>query len=799
MIAMTRQANSVSTPLRHTTPRLRTLLNITLALLLPALALAGGPPEFVAAQPTKFERPTARIIVKMKESAAALGSIDPEAAQARLMVAAASVAQNRLGRPVTALFVGGGGIVVLSVGTPMSAAEAASAARLLAEDPSVEYAEPDQIMQRQLAPNDPQYLTNQTHYQTRTGGNPWGINAPTAWDTTTGSSIVRIAVIDTGIVAHADLNANVLPGYDMVSNVTSANDGDGRESNPADPGDWITSAEAASGPFAGCQVSNSSWHGSHVAGTIAAVTNNAIGVAGINWNAKIVPVRALGKCGGSLADIADGIRWAAGLSVPGAPLNVNPAGIINMSLGGSGACGTTYQNAIDAATAAGAIVVVAAGNSNAELSNFRPANCNNVVAVTAITSTGARSSFSNFGAAAFIAAPGSTIRSTLNSGTTTPVASPGGDLYVDYNGTSMATPHVAGVIGLMAAANPGLTVPQIRAALAASSAPFVTPPSGITCFGNTCGAGMLDAAGAVTLANSTGTARLAFAGTTARELEGTSVTLYVDRLGPTTQTASINFASTGGSATSGTDFTPVSGTFNWAVGDAGRKSIVIALTPDATVEGDETFTVTLSGATNAALYGPATATVTIGDAGVCVGAALSVSYTAPTDVLAALVSTDCTSSPRGPGYFTKRYTLPLLANDRVSVTVMGNQQALDTYLYLTNPAGATLFEDDDSGPLPLSSRIWRAAITASGTHLIYVTAYDPSTSGNFALTVSREATCSLDMDADGVVTAAKEGLVIMRALMGMIGDSLVAGSGITLAQYNTARTRINSTCGLSLP
>ncbi len=770
------------------------------------VAHAGGAVAELAAPPSKqAERPTHRLIVKLKATTAATatvgsaGGIEVQSAPASMMAAAISIAQSRLGQSVTAVLAGGGGVVVLSVATPMSLREALAAAQTLAEDPAVEYAEPDYILQRQLVPNDAQYSANQTHYQARTATNVWGINAPLAWDVTTGSTSVRVAVIDTGIVAHADLNANVLPGYDMVSDVATANDGGGRDADAADAGDWITAAEAASGFFVGCRVGGSSWHGSHVAGTIAAATNNAIGVAGINWTAKIIPVRVLGKCGGYTSDIADGIRWAAGLAVPGAPLNANPARIINMSLGGTGACSATTQNAINAATAAGAIVVVAAGNSNANLSGFQPANCANVITVTSITALGARSGFSNFGVGALIAAPGSTIRSTLNSGTTTPVASPAGDLYVDYSGTSMAAPHVAGVVGLMLAANPALTVAQVRAIVAASSAPFVFPSSGIPCYSTTCGAGMLDAANAVALAGSTNVARVAWVTSRARVVEGSTITLQVERLGPTTTAASVNYATTGGTATSGVDFSAASGTLTWAIGESGRKNIVISIATDALVEIDETFTVTLASPTNAALYGTAIAIVVIADSSVCAGGTLAVSYAAPTDVQAQLVSADCQSSPRGTGYYAKRYAVPLIAGDSLSATLIGDAQFLDTYLYVTDPNGVSAFEDDDSGPLDGSSRIWRKAIAVSGTYSIYVTTYSTSATGYFALSVGRDAACNLDMNGDGLVTAGREGLVIVRALSGVGAGSLLTGTGITAAQYSAVRSRINTSCGLTLP
>ena len=248
-------------------------------------------------------------------------------------------------------------------------------------------------------------------------------------------------MLDTGITNHSDLNANILPGYDFIIDTAVSNDGNGRDSDASDPGDWVT-ANQCGGTHA---AQNSSWHGTHVAGTIAAVTNNAKGVAGVAYGAKIVPVRVLGTCGGYDSDIADAIIWASGGTVSGVPANANPAEVINLSLGGSGACGTTTQTAINGAVGRGTTLVIAAGNDNVNVSNASPANCNNVIAVASITSTGARSSFSNYGALIDIAAPGSNILSTLNTGTTTP----GAETYASYNGTSMATPHVAGVVALI--------------------------------------------------------------------------------------------------------------------------------------------------------------------------------------------------------------------------------------------------------------------------------------------------------------------------------------------------------------
>lgn len=363
--------------------------------------------------------------------------------------------------------------------------------------PEVAYAEPDTIMRIQQTPNDPRF-GEQWHYAAPIPGT-YGANLPAAWDITTGATSIVVAVIDTGILNHADLAGRTVSGYDFIGDIQVANDGNGRDNNPSDPGDWITSAENASGYFQGCGASNSSWHGTHVAGTIAANSNNGVGVAGISWGAKILPVRVLGKCGGYTSDIVDGIRWAAGLSVSGVPANANPARVINLSLGGSGTCSTTYRNAINAAVNAGTVVVVAAGNSNANAANYTPASCANVITVASTGRTGNRAYYSNYGSTVEISAPGgdknidSGILSTLNTGTTTPAA----DSYAFYQGTSMATPHVAGIVSLILSVNPSLTPAQVTALLQSNVTPF---PTGSTCNTSNCGAGIINAGAAVAAA-----------------------------------------------------------------------------------------------------------------------------------------------------------------------------------------------------------------------------------------------------------------------------------------------------------
>lgn len=434
-----------------------------------------GQEEFQPMREAAEQRPKGLIVKYRDEGAAAdlRGSAASGAARARVMqrLEALSARSGARLAHVRALAIG-----AQLVDASDEKADLAALAEALRQDPDVLSVEPNAMMVPLLSPNDTRY-PEQWHYFESTGG----INAVPAWDRATGAGVV-VAVIDTGIVPHSELNANVLPGYDFVSDAASARDGNGRDSNPRDEGDWYVAGEC--GRPTG---SNSSWHGTHVAGTVAAVTNNAAGVAGVAFGAKILPVRALAKCGGSLADIADAIVWSAGGSVPGVPVNPNRAKVINMSLGGSGACGSTYQAAINSARSLGAAVVVAAGNSNVDAVNARPANCAGVITVAATTRSGGKASFSNFGSLVDLAAPGAGILSTLNSGTTTPSA----ESYASYNGTSMATPHVAGVAALLFQAKPTATPDEIEAALKTTARVFPQACSG-------CGTGIADANAALT-------------------------------------------------------------------------------------------------------------------------------------------------------------------------------------------------------------------------------------------------------------------------------------------------------------
>lgn len=427
-------------------------------------------------------------------------------------------------------------------------------------DPDVEYAEVDQRVKIAAAPNDPLYPAGQAapfpavgqwYLRAPDGSAVSAIDAEGAWGITTGSAAVVVAVLDTGVrFDHPDLASKLLPGYDFVSvdgdgSFATANDGNGRDADASDPGDWVTTAERnnTSGPLGGCDVVPSSWHGTQTAALIGAATNNAVGMASIGRDVRILPVRVLGKCGGFVSDVIAGMYWAAGLPVPpatstglslgSAPNNPTPAKLLNMSLGSaSTSCPRSYQDAFDALTAAGATVVVSAGN-DAGLAVGQPANCTGAIGVGGLRHIGTKVGFSDVGPQIAISAPGGNcvnltgaclypIVTATNTGTTGPTV-PSPNAYSDANepsvGTSFSAPLVAGTAALMLSVNGNLTPAQVRLGLTRTARAFVTSGAGATtpacrapdsneqdecyCTTTTCGAGMLSASGAVGAAAST--------------------------------------------------------------------------------------------------------------------------------------------------------------------------------------------------------------------------------------------------------------------------------------------------------
>lgn len=359
-------------------------------------------------------------------------------------------------------------------------------ATALQQLPSVQFAGPVHRVYAQLTPNDPLFAK-----QWSMTDNVSGIRAEAAWGITTGSPNITVAVVDTGITTHPELAGRVLPGYDFITDPQSARDGDARDGNPQDQGDWNDNGEC-DGSFA----KSSSWHGTFVAGLIAANANDGIGIAGMDWNAQILPVRALGKCGGTTEDVFEALMWAAGVPIDGVPVNMYPARVINMSLGGYGSCEGAVQEAVDIAMSQGAVIVVAAGNQSDNTASYTPSGCAGVITVAASGITGGLSSYSNYGGRVDITAPGGDfddgdageMTSAFNSGTTVP----GDPSYGVGSGTSFSAPLVSGTVSLMLARNANLTAGRVQTILQGTTRNF---PAGTICSGSSglCGTGLLDA------------------------------------------------------------------------------------------------------------------------------------------------------------------------------------------------------------------------------------------------------------------------------------------------------------------
>lgn len=447
-------------------------LGLAVAGIVLATATAGVPNAFAEPKSPQFAPlrtvPSAnaggdRIIVKYRTGTPAarslsgkLTTVDNAAARAMTATARASIGGSIV--PVSSSHVRqmAIGSDVIKLSRKLARTELDNLVRELSADPSVEYAEIDARMHPLHTPNDPFYANYQWHLQNTAGG----INMPEAWDLSTGEGVV-VAVLDTGVLpGHPDLGANLLEGYDFITHpFISRRDTADRVPGGVDLGDWTVEYNEC---YDGSSPEPSSWHGTHVSGTVAQVTNNAEGVAGVAFNARVLPVRVLGRCGGQLSDIADAIVWASGGAVAGVAANEHPAEVINMSLGGYGACGATYQNAIDAAVANGSVVVVAAGNSSDNASDYRPASCNNVINVGANRFNGGIAFYSNYGASVDIAAPGGGAFQdpgnngwngyVVQGGSLDPEADEGNYDYVGMIGTSMAAPHVAGAAALVQSA-----------------------------------------------------------------------------------------------------------------------------------------------------------------------------------------------------------------------------------------------------------------------------------------------------------------------------------------------------------
>lgn len=417
---------------------------------------------------------------------------------------------------------------VLRTSRKLDTAEATRLMQQIAADPAVAHVEADVMMHavRDIAsgqtvsasdvisgtPNDPKYADYQWHFKAPTASAPGSANVETAWAVADGAGI-DVAVLDTGITQHPDLDLSLADaGYDFIDDgFVSGRGTDGRVPGGWDLGDWTTGDAYAECRDAGDPGEASSWHGTHVSGTIAELTNNGVGMAGSAHAAHVLPVRVLGHCGGYTSDIADAITWASGGHVDGIPDNTHPAQVISMSLGGGGVCTATdvTGTAIAGAIARGTTVVVAAGNSGSDAASFSPASCPGVISVASNGYTGKRAFYSNYGSTVTISAPGGGIYandassgtqnvpngfvwSTINLSATVP-----GDAgYGGMAGTSQATPHVSGVIAMMLGAQKALgqtlsTPGQVKDLLVTTARPFPVNED------HPIGAGIVDAYAAV--------------------------------------------------------------------------------------------------------------------------------------------------------------------------------------------------------------------------------------------------------------------------------------------------------------
>jgi serine protease len=414
---------------------MKTLTAAPLALALMAVpaTAAPQPPATAAQQPAAAAQQivAGRVLLKLKA-----GVTLPEVA-ARQQIALERIRASLFGWQLVALE------------GALTEQDTAARIRDLALDPGVIHAQADRIYRPLAAPNDPAY------------GDMWHlelIGAEAAWDISTGLSSQRVGVVDTGTLRqHEELAAKDVTGWDFISDTWQGNDGDGRDADYTDTGD---------GANCGQFETPDSWHGSHVAGTILAETNNGLGIAGINHQAGLVTARALGRCGGSLSDIMEGAAWLAGFDVDGVPnVGDDAVSVINLSLGGFGPCSWYEQQIIDAIDEAGVVIVAASGNDGGEVNS--PANCADVITVAAAGPGGALANYSSFDTSVELVAPGGQIWQQQSQGVLS-LSGPGNSDYQWNQGTSMAAPHVTGAISLLQAINPDATRFQLLEVLEVS-------------------------------------------------------------------------------------------------------------------------------------------------------------------------------------------------------------------------------------------------------------------------------------------------------------------------------------------
>lgn len=613
--------------------------NMLLAALSLIAGLAAAPVQATAAaevhrQPSAVAD-TGRVIVKYRSNASVLSSgraTVQSASGTTTGVQAASQMSARLGIQLS----DGRAITANMQVLKSSSLGSAALAKKLAQDSDVEWAVVDgrRFITSTTSPSDPLYPDNLSSSVNSLTAGQWYLRAPTstyvsaingpgAWAQATGSNVV-VAVLDTGIRPdHPDLSGKIVAGYDFISDSDVANDGDGRDSDPTDPGDWISDADAATSTFSGCTVENSSWHGTLVSGIIGATSDNSLGMASVAPSVSILPVRVMGKCGGYDSDIIAGMRWAAGLSVSGVTTNTHPAKVLNMSLGATGSCSAAYQEAVSDVIAAGAVIVAAAGNESVEAGS--PANCSGVIAVGAVRHVGTKAGYSSLGSAVSISAPGGNcgsgtlcayaILSTTNDGTTTA----GNNTYSDASnyaiGTSFAAPMVSGTAALMFSLDSSLTPAAVKSLLQSSARTFPTSggsagigtcqaPSGSTeqtecyCTTSTCGAGMLDASAALAAVTALKSPTASFTLSASSVTAGTSVTL--DGSASSGQNgasiASYSWAITSGSSLASFSGSTTGSTATLVTSAAGSVTVTLTVTDSQGLSSSTAQTLTITSA-----------------------------------------------------------------------------------------------------------------------------------------------------------------------------------------------------------
>lgn len=609
-----------------------------------APALAGGGTANAGAQ-TQW---VSQLIVKEKSGANGalqLQSAEPDGRTMRVDVATVQRWSAAAQLPVTYKRAMSGGAHVLTLPSTMTLDDAQAVAQRMAATGQFEYVAPDRILRPAFTPSATWFssqwnlmATNATittipnssgPLQPASGTAVGGANLTTAWDTTTGSNTVNVAIVDTGILSHADLTgAKINTGSNFITNTFRNNSGD---SIGTDPGDAITATDITSNPTVcnGATPSNSSWHGTFVTGLVAA-QHSGTRVAGIAPGVGVQMARALGRCGGAESDIIDAVTWASGGVVAriSPSINPTPAKVINMSLGGTGSCDVPMQTAITNARNRGAVIVVATGNESASAIDS-PANCTGTIAVTAHTLEGDKATYANVGTGTTLSAPGggngsvvnglgALIASLSNTGTTS-AGSPG---YSGEAGTSMATPHVAGVAALMLSVNSALTPDQIATVLKQSARPF---PAGTYCatHAGVCGAGMLDAGAAVALAK--GNPSVHASTSASAVVANNAVTLTATgSAGLVNTITSVQWAQTSGPSVSLTTAGPDSNgnyTATFTPSAAGTYAFNVTLTSNTGATATDTTNVTVTAAASTGTTTPPAATSSGGGGGGAIGLA----------------------------------------------------------------------------------------------------------------------------------------------------------------------------------